>query len=90
MVLQAQLLHIPIGNERLATRRSPFRSARIRCCPHGPSRCPRYTGLKVVVVRNVAKVIDSQGRRALVLVASSAAVRLRCLLDTRLGHSARR
>ena len=34
-------------------------------------------------------VIDSQGRRALVLVASSAAVLLTCLLDTQVGHSAR-
>jgi hypothetical protein len=35
----------------------------------------------VVVVGKVTVVIDSQGRRALVLVASSVAVLLTCLLD---------
>lgn len=43
----------------------------------------------VVVVRKDAVVIDSQGRRALVLVASSVAVLLTCLLDTQVGHFAR-
>lgn len=69
-------------NARLAARRSSHCSARFRCCPRGPSRCPRYTGLKVVVDRRDTVVIDSQGRRALVVAASSVAVLLICILDT--------
>lgn len=82
MALQAQLLHIPGRNERLATRRSPFRSARVRCCPHGPSRCPRFTGTSLVSAGRSSAEGDSQGRRAPVLIASSSV----CPADVSITH----
>lgn len=80
---------LQIRNARLATRRSSRCSARFRCCPHGPSRCPRFTGLlwsQPAVPPRKATRRDAVPRSSSLPLRS---VLLMCLLHTQTGHSAR-